>query len=330
MAARKTNLDLVDACDKFPYAEKNPEAHAELLKSTYTLVWDDGRTSTPIGYITESVFNQLAKVPIKVKGELEVNRAKRTISAFNLPTEEERSKAVAATCDYWRQNKTFKILLGWRDELYPIYGPNNEILFNLERSASPLFGILSFGMHMTAFVRCSDASHGMKIWVPRRSKTKSTYPSMLDNTVAGGLPTGEDPFEGMVRESEEEASLPDDFVRKNAVFSGTVTYIYIRGSNAGGEKGFIQPELQYIYDLQLPADIVPKPNDSEVEGFYLWTVEEVQERMANGEFKENCALVLLDFFIRHGILTPENESNFEEIRRRIHRKLDFPLGPHSY
>jgi len=38
-------------------------------------------------------------------------------------------------------------------------------------------------------------------------------------------------------------------------------------------------------------------------------------------------MVMLDFFIRHGILTAENESDFEEIKRRLHRELEFP-GPH--
>jgi hypothetical protein len=86
----------------------------------------------------------------------------------------------------------------------------------------------------------------------------------------------------------------------------------------------IQPECQYVYDLELPRDTIPKPNDSEVQEFYLWTVEEVQEHLANGEFKPNCALLVLDFFIRHGILTSENESNYDEIKRRLHRDLGFP------
>ena len=49
--------------------------------------------------------------------------------------------------------------------------------------------------------------------------------------------------------------------------------------------------------------------------------------MCRGEFKPNCALLMLDFFIRHGILTPENEADFDEIKSRLHRPLNFP-GPH--
>jgi hypothetical protein len=35
----------------------------------------------------------------------------------------------------------------------------------------------------------------------------------------------------------------------------------------------------------------------------------------------------LDFFIRWGILNEENEPDYQEIKRRLHRELEFP-GPH--
>ncbi|PQE13752.1 hypothetical protein CJF31_00005227 [Rutstroemia sp. NJR-2017a BVV2] len=313
--------------NSFPYPEKDPRAHATLTSNLYTLVWNHHGTPIPIGYLTEAVFTELAKVPIRIKGEMEVNRQQRTVSVFQQPTEAERTVAAAATCSYWREKKTFKVLAGWRDEVYPVYGPDNEILWSVERSASVLFGIASFGVHMTGYVKVPDVPHGMKIWVPRRAATKSSYPRMLDNTVAGGIATGEDRFEAVVREAMEEASLPEELVRKNVKAQPPITYLYIRGSNAGGETGLFQPECEWIYDLELPADVTLKPNDDEVEEFYLWTVEEVKESLAKGEFKPNCAMTLLDFFIRHGILTPENEKDYEEIKSRLHRKLEFP-GPH--
>ena len=88
--------------------------------------------------------------------------------------------------------------------------------------------------------------------------------------------------------------------------------------------GLLQPECQYVYDLEVEPGLKPKPNDDEVQGFYLWSVEEVKRHLVMGEFKPNCALVLLDFFVRHGILTAENEKNYIEIVARLHRKLPFP------
>lgn len=297
------------------------------MKTLYTLVWHDAEDRVPIGYMTDSVFDRLAKVPTIIKGDLEVHRGLKEISVFQQTTEEERSEKAAATANYWRTNNVFKVLDGWRDELYPVYGPNNELLYSMERSASTLFGVVTYGVHMTGFVRAPECNHGIKIWVPRRAAGKQTYGGMLDNTVAGGMATGEDHLECLIREAEEEASLPREFVKAKATFHDTITYIYIRSAKASGETGLIQPECQFVYDLELPVDMIPKPNDSEVQDFYLWTVEEVQKHMANGEFKPNCALLMLDFFIRHEILTPLNEKNFDDIKRRIHRPLPFP-GPH--
>lgn len=140
--------------------------------------------------------------------------------------------------------------------------------------------------------------------------------------------TGEDPLECVIREADEEASLPELLVRASAVPSGTVSYIYLTDERSGGEKGLIYPECQWVYDLELPADVIPKPKDGEVESFDLYTVEEVWEQLGRGRFKPNCALVMLDFFIRHGIMTKESEADFDQIHRRLHRRLPFP-GPHE-
>lgn len=257
---------------------------------------------------------------------MEVNRSRRTISCFTQATETERSAAVAVTCQYWREQKTFKVLAGWRNELYPVYTLNNELYFNIERSASGLFGIQTYGVHMTCYTKSAEASFGIKLWIPRRAKSKSTYGGMLDNSVAGGMATGESPLPCVIREASEEASLPAELVRQNVQRQKDISYVYIRDSRAGGETGLIQPECQYVYDLELPEGTVCKPCDGEVEQFYLWTVEEVKEALGKGEFKPNCALVVLDFFIRWGVLTKENEKDFEEIEKRLHRDLIFP-GP---
>lgn len=221
-----------------------------------------------------------------------------------------------------REAKIFGVLDGWRDELYPVYGPGRQLLFSMERSAAALFGIVTYGVHMTAYTQ-SDA--GIKIWTPRRSPTKQTYPNMLDNTVAGGLSSGERPFDCLVRESMEEASIPADVVQ-HARACGTMTYFYVRDERAGGEVGLCQPECQYVYDLILPESVIPNPGDNEAVDFQLMSLDEVRAAMADSRFKPNCAMLLVDFFVRHGILTAENEPAYIEIVTRLHRRLDFPMA----
>ncbi|KAI9721924.1 MAG: hypothetical protein M1812_001880 [Candelaria pacifica] len=309
----KSNLDLVNECDSFPYVTSG-------IKFYSFKHGDD-----TLGYMLPSVVQCLERLP--APNAWRIDHDTRNVRLIN-PKEpvnapEMRSKAIAATAMRLKETDSFKVLRGWRDELYPVYGPKGELLFNIERSASPLFGVITYGVHMTAYVR-TDA--GLKIWVPRRAKKKQTYGGMLDNTVAGGIATGEPIFESLVREAEEEASFSDGMVREHAQACGVVTYFYVRDDRAGGETGLLQPECQYVYDLEVGQDVTPKPGDDEVEEFYLWKVEEVQAALRRGEFKPNCAIVLLDFFIRHGILTPQNEKDYIEIVARIHRRLDFPTA----
>lgn len=233
-----------------------------------------------------------------------------------------QSTVIAETLQLAREKQVFAVLNGWRNELYPI-DRSSETPTSIERAGSTLFGIVSYGVHMTAYVKLDN---GIKIWVPRRAKNKQTYGGMLDNTVAGGISTEETPFESLIRESAEEASFPEHLIRSNAKSCGMVSYFYIREQRAGGEAGLLQPEVEYVYDLEIDHSVVPKPADDEVEEFYLWTVEEVQNALAEGQFKPNCAVVLLDFFVRHGILTAENEKDLIEIVSRIHRKLPFPTA----
>jgi len=233
---------------------------------------------------------------------------------------EDRNKILATYLQDVRAKHIFAVLEGWRSELYPIYGPQKEVVLSMERSATPLFGVLTYGVHMTGYVVTEE---GMKIWAPRRSETKQTYPGMMDNTVAGGLSMGEQPFECLLREAQEEASLPEEVVR-SAKSCGTLTYIHLRDAHAGGEIGLCQPECQYIYDLELPTNVIPQPGDDEAIDFQLLTVDQVQKALAAGKFKPNCAHLLLEFFVRHGIITPENEPDYIQIISRLHRQLEFP------
>lgn len=197
----------------------------------------------------------------------------------------------------------------------------------LERFAAPLFGICSRGAHLTAYVRDTEdrpdgTSGGLRIWVARRGADLHTYPGMLDTTVAGGVKAEDTPLGCILAESDEEASLPYDYVQRHVVPTGVVTYV-----TQSRKTGQILPTILYVYDLELEEGMVALPKDGEVEGFYLMTVEEVTKAMMRGEFKPNCCLVMLDFFVRHGLVTEENERDYLEIVTRLRRRLPVPVTP---
>ncbi|GAA5944120.1 uncharacterized protein JCM15063_005322 [Sporobolomyces koalae] len=238
----------------------------------------------------------------------------------------------------WRMSKQFTDQLsGWREEKYNIYGPierlsrddnplpGSNVAFKLERAACSLFGVTTFGVHCTAYVKGDEPGSEIKIWVPRRSATKATWPSYLDNTCAGGITAGDLPRQSMLREFIEEASLSPTLVSPRLVQTGVVTYVYRQ------TLGWLQPEVQYVYELKLPGNDerfkpTTNPQDGEVESFELIGLGKVVELLLEGQFKPNCALVLIDFFIKHGLLTAENDVRFLEINSRIHRELGLP-GP---
>ncbi|EFY88834.1 hypothetical protein J3459_013630 [Metarhizium acridum] len=310
-----TNLDLVQQCDKFPYAQTGPDEYARKVSGYYKFYVEG--CDAVLGFM----------LPATVQGFQwpdfwRVDRERKTVLLCG-KTLKERDEHVAKTLAAERERRHFKVLEGWRKELYPVYGPDRSMLVNIERAASPLFGIVVYGIHMTGYV---NTEGGLKIWVSRRAKNKQTYPGMLDNTVGGGMASGDKPFESIVREAAEEASFPRDYVIKKAKCCGTVSYFDIRDERAapGAEVGLLQPECIYVFDLEVPSDFVPRPHDLEAEDFRLWGIPELQAALRKGEFKTNCALVLLDFFIRHGIITPEEEEDYVEIVARLHRKLEFP------
>ncbi|EKG13501.1 hypothetical protein MPH_09369 [Macrophomina phaseolina MS6] len=317
--AEKSNIDLLNDCDNFPYYETDPGLYDAALDRLYTLqVADD---DTILGFVLPAVAEVLRGLAAWTLSDDD-----HSLVLTSGSTEAERTAIIAQTTAAMRETGHFQVLAGWRNELYPVYGRDGALLFKIERAASPLFGVVSYGVHMTAYVQTGgeDGAGGYRFWVPRRARTKQTYGGLLDNTVAGGLAAGEKPSEALVREAQEEASLPAELVRTRARAVGNVSYFLVRDERAGGETGLLQPESQYVYDLELPEDVVPRPNDDEVESFALLSTEEVRVALRRGEFKPNCALVMLDFFVRHGILTPENEPDYLEIVSRLHRRFEFP------
>lgn len=80
-----------------------------------------------------------------------------------------------------RDKKLFKKLDGWRNEHYNVKAKfSGDVLFTIERSAASLFGLKQFGCHINGYVKKNGE---YKMWIARRSKTKQTYPGMLDNFV---------------------------------------------------------------------------------------------------------------------------------------------------
>lgn len=189
-----------------------------------------------------------------------------------------------------------------------------------------------------------EIEKGYKFWISKRSSTKATFPNMLDNTVAGGLGYPHGIYESAVKECGEEAGLSPEYAKRVLKPVGCLTYWFMKEykdnySSEEGEKGkegegltLFQPECEYIYDMQMDSFTIPTPFDGEVADFRLLTLSQLKSALSSGAFKPNCALVAIDFLIRHGLVgaekggeKSEKEEDYVEIVQRMHRRFDYPM-----
>lgn len=257
-----------------------------------------------IGYINKQFVEYLHLAPFTINDDAVIY----THTSVERDTEIIRNHLEALRDGAHTPPSLKKELKGWRNEEYGVYSADNVLLFRLERAAAGVLGIPTYGIHLTAYT--SD----YRLWIPRRSRSKQTYPGMLDNTVAGGIAFGDSVLHTVTKECEEEANLPSEVIRRSLKSVGVVTYFYMK------EDLFAQPEIQFIFDLRVDHDVTPTPNDGEVEAFHNMGVDEAIRQLNDRQFKPNCALVLIEFFVRHGIISPDVEE-YIELSQNMHRQL---------
>lgn len=184
-----------------------------------------------------------------------------------------------------------------RREMYPVLTHwGAEPLLAIDRAAVPYFGITAYGLHINGFVRKADGIH---LWIGKRAMDRGVAPGQYDNLVAGGQPAGLSLADNLLKEAREEADLPPDLARQ-ARPVGIIHYVMEK-------KSGLKPDYLFTYDLELDADFIPRNTDGEVERFELWPLERVAASVRDSDdWKFNVNLVVIDFLIRHGWLTPDH------------------------
>lgn len=264
----------------------------------------------PFGYIHRDSVRQLEWPDF-----WEVDMDKRLITLTSGTDFKTRTRLVQETLRKGHESGLVPVLKRLSEEIFPVYDSNGQHVLDMDGAGLDLFGVANFSVHLIAWVNTDD---GIRYWVPRRAGRMS-YPNMLDNTVGGSLGTGEAPIDCIVRECEEEICLDPAYTREHIRACGTASYQM--AVNDRGSPG-CQLQTQYLYEMELRADMVPKIGDGEVAELALMTIGEVRNAMRKGEFKLNCNMTWLAFLIRHGHLTAENEPDFLEICARLHRRHD--------
>jgi hypothetical protein len=200
-----------------------------------------------------------------------------------------------------------KIVSHERHELYAVaetFGATPLAL--ADRALMPVLGLEASGIHCNGYVVINGE---IKIWIGKRSTKILIEPGKLDHIVAGGQPHGLTLRENLLKESQEEAGIPEVLVN-NAVEAGTIRYARADGTG-------VRRDTLFLFDMELPADFKPVNQDGEASGFELMSVENVRRLMEEtDEFKFNVPLVLIDFYIRHNLIKPD-EPGYAELAQAM-------------
>jgi hypothetical protein len=188
-------------------------------------------------------------------------------------------------------------------------GDETPPLATIDRGAVPAFGVTSRGVHCNGLVHRAD---GLHLWVARRAATKLLDPGKLDHIVAGGISAGMGPWDTLLKEAGEEAAVPQALAAL-ARPVGKIRYDMER------EEG-LRRDLLYCFDLDLPEAFMPRPSDGEVETFELWPIGRAVQAVGDGDsFKFNVSLVLIDLFLRRGLIGPPQGA--DALRRELDRNI---------
>ncbi len=135
----------------------------------------------------------------------------------------------------------------------------------------------------TRVVHCLIVNSEGKLWIPRRSADKKTYPLGLDFSASGYVSSGETYEEAIKREAQEELNLD-------------VSKINIQ------EKAYLSPfkdnASRFIKFYEIRTDETPNYNHQDfTEAFWL-TPAELNERINKGEpTKGDLKFLLKKFYL---------------------------------
>lgn len=313
-------LKIVDRVDNFP---QDYAANKQFQKNVYYLMT---HTGIKIGFVLRFVVHEMKTICSHLfENTFEIDTTAQALK-FRAQEFDDRNNELDKIAKELYNHSDLEGIKGWRNEKYAVWDDKGPYIL-LERAMAGLLGIITYGAHINGYV-LDEQSKQINFWIARRAATKPTWPLMLDNIIAGGIGYPYGIYETAIKESMEEANLSQSIIEASIKAAGVVSYLYYQGDiekeKFDQESSFIVGEVEYIYDLKLPFGVIPTPNDGEVDSFNLLTLQETIDALLNDEFKPNCALIMVDFLIRHGYINVDNEPNYLQLSARIHRMLPFP------
>jgi 8-oxo-dGTP pyrophosphatase MutT (NUDIX family) len=179
-------------------------------------------------------------------------------------------------------------LEGWRNEDFSWLDDEDHERFRMERSAFRTLGLQSRATHVNGYTKQN------KLWLSKRSLSKSIDPGLLDNLSAGGIGADETIRNCALRELWEEAGVSLELARHIQPIGMITTQRQIDGQSNG-----LHHESLYSFDLLLPDSWQPQNQDGEVSEFILVNYEDAVSLILSEQLTQDSKIITSDFLLRH-------------------------------
>ncbi len=170
----------------------------------------------------------------------------------------------------------------WRDEQLAVRDAQGDLLGTVERAVVRPLGIATHAVHLAGVA--PDGRH----WVQQRAFDKPNDPGLWDTLMGGMVPASDSLQQALERETWEEAGLRLPQLQ-GLRWGGRVAIR--RPADQGRGCGYVLEQIDW-YRCALPAGVVPANQDGEVAQFALMPGDEVVQRLLQGEFTTEAALIL--------------------------------------
>ena len=178
----------------------------------------------------------------------------------------------------------------WRNEQLLVRSASGEVVGTVERGAVRPLGIATQAVHLVGLA--SDGG----FWVQQRSDHKDSYPGRWD-TLMGGMVSASDTLEqALARETWEEAGLHIADLQ-DVQWGGVLRFRQpaTDGDANGNGLSYMHEDIHW-YRCAVPAGLVPRNQDGEVQQFDCWPPERLLAQLAADIFTPEAALVLAGHF----------------------------------
>jgi len=176
----------------------------------------------------------------------------------------------------------------WRDELLAVTDAEGTRHAVIERAAVRPLGIATFAVHLIGFTPRGN------VWVQQRALDKATDPGLWDTLMGGMVAANETVGGALERETWEEAGLRIAELQSLQ----PVGRISVRRPVRQG----YMVEHSDVVEALVPAALTPVNQDGEVERFECLALDALIERLAEGQFTLEAALMLAASLRRRGFL----------------------------